>query len=272
MAAKVRGQGGQARVLPISVREPAEHQALVRSQQADRDVEYGEVVERVPQFLAEIEESEADLDRFRRWLASIAARDYFDAPVGPRRPGRRWPGARRRWRPSRPRRCGPARRPGKHRPCGPRHDGALRAVDFGTDAWVRGCLSERSATGVVEHRRRRGGLLLVRPKGPLLKEALRILPDVLRLLRRLTGDRNLPRGIRVRLALQLAYLAIPFDPIPDFLPVLGYADDAIIVTAILRGVVRRAGLPAVRAHWPGTDDGFAALARLTGLNAAVPGS
>ncbi len=53
--------------------------------------------------------------------------------------------------------------------------------------------------------------------------------------------------------------------IPDFIPVLGYADDAIIVTAVLRFIVRRAGTDAVRQHWPGTNDGFAALRRLTGL-------
>jgi uncharacterized membrane protein YkvA (DUF1232 family) len=109
-------------------------------------------------------------------------------------------------------------------------------------------------------------LLIVRPRGGLLREALRLLPDVLRLLRRLAADRTLPRGVRVRLALLLAYLALPFDPIPDFIPVLGYADDAIIVTAVLRSVVRVAGLDAVRAHWPGTDDGFAAITRLTGLD------
>ena len=67
-------------------------------------------------------------------------------------------------------------------------------------------------------------------------------------------------------ALLLAYLAFPIDLIPDFIPVLGYADDAIIVAAVLRSVVRRAGIDSVRAHWPGTDDGFAAVARLTGLN------
>jgi hypothetical protein len=57
-------------------------------------------------------------------------------------------------------------------------------------------------------------LLIVRPRGGLLREALRLLPDVLRLLRRLAADRTLPRGVRVRLALLLAYLALPFDPIP----------------------------------------------------------
>jgi uncharacterized membrane protein YkvA (DUF1232 family) len=109
-------------------------------------------------------------------------------------------------------------------------------------------------------------LLVARPRGGLLREALRLLPDVLRLVRRLAADKTLPRGVRIRLALLLAYLAIPLDPIPDFIPVLGYADDAIIVTVVLRSVVRRAGLDAVRAHWPGTDDGFAAVVRITGLH------
>lgn len=111
-----------------------------------------------------------------------------------------------------------------------------------------------------------GMLAVVRPRGGLLREALRLLPDVLRLVRRLAADPDLPRGVRVRLGLLLAYLAFPVDLVPDFIPVLGYADDAIVVTAVLRSVVRRAGLPAVRRHWPGTDDGFATLARLTGLD------
>ncbi|BDM74739.1 hypothetical protein HEK616_82260 (plasmid) [Streptomyces nigrescens] len=111
-------------------------------------------------------------------------------------------------------------------------------------------------------------LLLIRPKGVLLGEALRLLPDLLRLLKRLAGDKTMPRGVRVRLALLMVYLASPIDLIPDFLPVIGYADDAIIVAFVLRSVVRRAGIEAVRAHWPGTEDGFAALSRLTGLTRA----
>jgi uncharacterized membrane protein YkvA (DUF1232 family) len=108
-------------------------------------------------------------------------------------------------------------------------------------------------------------LLVARPKGLLLAEALRLLPDVLRLLRRLAGDRSLPQGVYIRLWLLLAYLAIPIDLVPDFIPVLGYADDAIIVTAVLRSVVRRAGLEPIRDHWPGTEDGLAAVLRLCGL-------
>jgi len=107
-------------------------------------------------------------------------------------------------------------------------------------------------------------LAVTRPRGNLLREAIRLLPDVLRLVRRLAADTSLPRGVRLRLGLLLAYLAFPIDLVPDVIPVLGYADDAIIITVTLRGVIRRAGIDAVRAHWPGTEDGFAALTRLTG--------
>lgn len=111
-------------------------------------------------------------------------------------------------------------------------------------------------------------LVIMRPPGGLLREAVRILPDVLRLIRRLAADKSLPSGVRIRLWGLLAYLALPFDLIPDFIPVLGYADDAIVVTAVLRSVVRRAGIEAVRVRWPGSDDGFAALCRVCGLKAS----
>jgi uncharacterized membrane protein YkvA (DUF1232 family) len=105
-------------------------------------------------------------------------------------------------------------------------------------------------------------LAIRRPKGGLLKESLRLLPDLLRLLRRLAANRELPTGVRVRLGLLFAYLAIPIDLIPDFIPILGYADDAIVVVLVLRSVCRRVSLAELREAWPGIDDGFAALCRL----------
>lgn len=111
-----------------------------------------------------------------------------------------------------------------------------------------------------------GTLAVVRPRDGLLREAVRLLPDVIRLVHRLAADDTLPRGVRIRLGVLLAYLASPIDLIPDFVPVLGYADDAIVLTVVLRSVVRRAGLDRVRSRWPGTDDGFAVLCRLTGLD------
>lgn len=106
-------------------------------------------------------------------------------------------------------------------------------------------------------------LALARPKDGVLGDAVRLLPDLLRLITRLARDSTLPRGVRVRLWLLLAYLAVPVDLIPDFIPVLGYADDAILVVVVLRSVVRRAGPEAVARHWPGGDEGLRALRRLT---------
>jgi hypothetical protein len=96
LAARVNSSGGRARVLHTTFTDPAEQAAIVDEQRADRDTEYREVLERTPAFLdeiaketargratyAEVEESEADLERFEKWLASIAARDYFHSPGG----------------------------------------------------------------------------------------------------------------------------------------------------------------------------------------------
>jgi uncharacterized membrane protein YkvA (DUF1232 family)/membrane-associated phospholipid phosphatase len=110
-----------------------------------------------------------------------------------------------------------------------------------------------------------GALLFGKPRGGPLPEALRLLPDLLRLVGRLAADRSLPAGVRGRLVLLAGYLAMPFDLVPDFVPVLGYADDAILVGWTLRSVARRAGVPTLRRHWPGTQDGFEALCRLLRL-------
>ena len=109
-------------------------------------------------------------------------------------------------------------------------------------------------------------LWLTKPGDYDLKQALRLLPDLIRLIKRVAADPETPRGVRIRLALLLAYLALPFDLIPDFVPVLGYADDAIIVALVLRSATRRAGPDLLAKHWPGTPDGLAALKRLCRLN------
>jgi uncharacterized membrane protein YkvA (DUF1232 family) len=111
-------------------------------------------------------------------------------------------------------------------------------------------------------------LWLAKPDEGGVREAMRLLPDLVRLLKRLAADPEMPRGIRIRLGLLLAYLALPIDLIPDFVPVLGYADDAVIVALVLRSVTRRAGPDALAKHWPGTPDGLAALRRLCRLPAS----
>lgn len=101
-----------------------------------------------------------------------------------------------------------------------------------------------------------------------LREALRLAPDLVRLLRRLAADPAVPRGVRWRLGLTAAYLALPLDLVPDAIPVAGWADDAIVVALALRAVVRRAGPAAIEAHWPGTPEGLRVVRRLAGLTPA----
>jgi uncharacterized membrane protein YkvA (DUF1232 family) len=103
---------------------------------------------------------------------------------------------------------------------------------------------------------------ILRPPGATLRDAARIVPDAIRLVHRLARDPDLGRGGRIRLLLLLGYLAIPIDLVPDFIPILGYADDAVVIGIILRSVIRRAGPEIVRHHWPGSDEGLTLLAQL----------
>ena len=78
---------------------------------------------------------------------------------------------------------------------------------------------------------------------------------------------GVPWYAKAMVGLVAAYAFSPIDLIPDFIPVLGYADDAVVVALVLRSVVRRSGADAVTRHWPGTPEGLAALNRLVGLPA-----
>jgi uncharacterized membrane protein YkvA (DUF1232 family) len=102
------------------------------------------------------------------------------------------------------------------------------------------------------------------PETVRLRDVLHLLPDLLRLLRRLAGDRSLPGGVRARLILLMAYLAFPLDLVPDFVPVLGYVDDVLIVALVLRSVVRHAGADALRRHWPGSPEALGVLLQVAG--------
>ncbi|WP_026552500.1 DUF1232 domain-containing protein [Arthrobacter sp. H20] len=98
-----------------------------------------------------------------------------------------------------------------------------------------------------------------------LMDLLRLAPDVVRLLKHLASDSAVPMGVRIWLGVLVVYLISPIDLIPDFIPVLGYADDALIVVIALRFATRRAGSDAITQHWPGTPDGLIAVLRLAGL-------
>ena len=82
------------------------------------------------------------------------------------------------------------------------------------------------------------------------------LPDCAVLLKRLLADERVPRRAKVPLVLLIPYLASPIDLIPDFIPVLGQLDDAVLVALVLRRVVRVTGRDVVEELWPGSERGL----------------
>ena len=89
-------------------------------------------------------------------------------------------------------------------------------------------------------------------------------PDCVVLFRRLLGDPAVPRRRKWALAALVGYLAMPIDLVPDFIPVAGQLDDAILVALVLRGLVRGGGTEVVRRHWPGPEPSLRLLLRLSG--------
>jgi uncharacterized membrane protein YkvA (DUF1232 family) len=92
----------------------------------------------------------------------------------------------------------------------------------------------------------------------------RFVPDCIVLFRRLLSDPRVPRGRKVLLLGMVSYLAMPVDLIPDFIPVAGQLDDAILVALVLRAVLRSAGDQLIHEHWPGPEASLDVVVRLAG--------
>jgi uncharacterized membrane protein YkvA (DUF1232 family) len=91
------------------------------------------------------------------------------------------------------------------------------------------------------------------------------IPDCVVLVSRLVRDRRIPRRRRALLWLMLAYLAFPLDLVPDFLPVAGQLDDAVILGLALRLLVRGGNAELVRRAWPGPEASLTLVLRAAGL-------
>jgi uncharacterized membrane protein YkvA (DUF1232 family) len=99
----------------------------------------------------------------------------------------------------------------------------------------------------------------------------RLVPHCAVLFKRLLADRRVPSRWKLASGFALVYLAVPFDLVPDFIPVAGQLDDAILVALVLRGLLRSAGPRLVREHWPGPPHLVAPLERLAAAPAALGG-
>src|SRR5919198_1306248 len=101
-----------------------------------------------------------------------------------------------------------------------------------------------------------------------MRALLRALPDLARLIARLIRSPRLPRTAKIALAAAAVYLASPFDLIPDFIPFVGYLDDALLAAVLIDGIVNYVDRGLVLKYWPGTPQSLDRVARAARLLAA----
>jgi uncharacterized membrane protein YkvA (DUF1232 family) len=88
------------------------------------------------------------------------------------------------------------------------------------------------------------------------------IPDCVVLFKRLVADPRVAWWRKATLAGLIVYLAMPIDVVPDFIPVAGQLDDAIVVALVLRTMLRSNGEPLLREHWPGPQQSLKFIERL----------
>jgi uncharacterized membrane protein YkvA (DUF1232 family) len=111
-------------------------------------------------------------------------------------------------------------------------------------------------------------LVIVGRKGAA-RAVARFVPDCIVLFRRLLADPRLPQRKKVIVAALIPYLVLPFDLVPDFIPIAGYLDDAVIVALVLRHVLRGSDRELIEAHWPGPQESLALILRFAGYRPHV---
>ena len=108
------------------------------------------------------------------------------------------------------------------------------------------------------------GWLVLAGRGDDARALARFVPDCVVLFRRLLSDPRVSRGRKVLLLALVAYLVMPLDLVPDFIPVAGQLDDAILVALVLRSLMRAAGTDLIRESWPGPEASLNTIMRLSG--------
>ena len=107
--------------------------------------------------------------------------------------------------------------------------------------------------------------LIVSGRHVAAKELALLVPNLVLLFKDLLRDPEVPRGPKIALAIGVVWLISPIDLLPEFLPVLGPVDDAVVAALVLRYLVKRAGAGVVRSHWrgdPGTLERILRAARI----------
>jgi uncharacterized membrane protein YkvA (DUF1232 family) len=109
--------------------------------------------------------------------------------------------------------------------------------------------------------------MVVAGRRGVARDVARFIPDCVALVRDLVRDPRVPRRHKRLLGAVVAYLALPFDIVPDFIPVAGHLDDALVVVLALRVVLRGSGSALLREHWRGPESSLAVVLRFAGAHA-----
>jgi uncharacterized membrane protein YkvA (DUF1232 family) len=96
------------------------------------------------------------------------------------------------------------------------------------------------------------------------KEVALLLPNLIVLFKGLARDPRVSRGSKALLVVGVIWFASPIDLIPEFIPILGPLDDAVVAALILRHLIRSAGADVVTQHWRGDPATLERLLRLSG--------
>jgi len=88
----------------------------------------------------------------------------------------------------------------------------------------------------------------------LIKDAVLMMPNIVKLVGRLLKDPRVPRRAKITLGLAAAYIMSPIDLIPEVIPVVGWADDIILMMFAIDSLIDRAGPEIVEEHWDGPGD------------------
>ena len=106
------------------------------------------------------------------------------------------------------------------------------------------------------------GLLVVAGRRDDARALATLIPDCIVLVGRLVRDPRVSRRRKALLFALAGYLVLPFDLVPDFIPVAGQLDDAVVVALVLRSILRGGGEPLIRELWPGPERTLALIMRL----------
>ena len=85
-------------------------------------------------------------------------------------------------------------------------------------------------------------------------DAATTIPNMAKLLWRLLRDPRVPRRTKLVVGAAVAYLVSPIDLIPEFVPVIGFADDLLLMAFAINHMVEVAGEDVVLEHWDGSRD------------------